>query len=252
MFNSTKDNLFSRLYPLTKFFFVITVVYFSIIFDYRATVLVIVPLCLFISLLAGCLKSYLKKFIVGIALFVLFIILFQILLQQTGSDVLVDFKFVRITSTALENGFNKARFIIAMVATFLLYFETTSIEELMIALQQTKVSPIVTYIVLSAVQLIPEMGKKSQIIMQAQQARGIETTGSIRRRMKAFFPSIGPLLISSITDIQEKSYTLEVRGFTADCPKTTIKALEKRTIDYLLLAIMVLLIIVVSVYRFIV
>ena len=74
--------------------------------------------------------------------------------------------------------------------------------------------------------------------MQAQQARGIETQGSLMRRLKAFFPSLGPLIISSIADIEDRSITLEVRGFSSENKKTHLKEIRRGHLDLFVVIIL--------------
>lgn len=42
-------------------------------------------------------------------------------------------------------------------------------------------------------------------------------------RAKAFFPSVGPLLLNSLVNAEERAITLEARAFSAPCKKTSLK-----------------------------
>ena len=64
------------------------------------------------------------------------------------------------------------------------------------------------------------MSSSSKLIMNAQQARGIETQGNMLVRAKAFFPMIVPLVVGSIMNTEERVLTLESKGFDVDCAKT--------------------------------
>ena len=59
------------------------------------------------------------------------------------------------------------------------------------------------------------------VIKNAQNARGLETEGSVMKRIKAFVPLIGPVIMSSLIDVQERGMTLELRGFTIKNTKKT-------------------------------
>src|SRR5690606_13692779 len=132
-----------------------------------------------------------------------------------------DFGFFKITEAGLAAGLRKTKLIVAIVSTLILFFSTTDLEDLMIALQAMNVSHVATFVMMSTMQMIPEMISKSKTIMAAQQARGIETEGNLLLRAKAFFPSLGPLIISAVTEIEDKTITLEVRGFSTENKKTT-------------------------------
>lgn len=193
-----------------------------------------VPLTLFLALFSGNFLGFIKKFIGALLLFVIFVFIFKIMLDKSDSQIIFQWQFVIIRIQGLIDGLNQTSVLVVMAAVVLLFFETTEIEDLMISLQQRKVSHVVSYIVLSSLQMIPDMVKRSKVIMQAQQARGIETEGNIFLRIRAFFPSLGPLIISSISELEERAITLEVRGFSASVEKTFLKDVRSRSIDTIL------------------
>ena len=57
------------------------------------------------------------------------------------------------------------------------------------------------------------MQRRIAIIEQSQHARGLETGGGLISRARAFLPLLGPVVLSSLTDSQERGMTLETRGF---------------------------------------
>ena len=122
----------------------------------------------------------------------------------------------------------------------------------MIALQAMNVSHVATFVMMSTMQMIPEMISKSKTIMAAQQARGIETEGNLLLRAKAFFPSLGPLIISAVTEIEDKTITLEVRGFSTENKKTTLKDLSKRPMDRALEIGALVVFVVLLIWRFVI
>ena len=85
----------------------------------------------------------------------------------------------------------------------------------------------VVYVFLSSMQMIGVLNNKSKTIMNAQRARGVETEGNIFVRAKAFFPTMVPLVLSSITDMEERVLTMESKGFNAPCQKTHLLVLHK-------------------------
>lgn len=193
-----------------------------------------VPLTLFLALFSGSFISFVKKFIGALLLFVIFVFLFKIMLDKSDSQIIFQWQFIIVRIQGLIDGLNQTSVLVVMAAVVLLFFETTEVEDLMISLQQRKVSHVVSYIVLSTLQMIPDMVKRSKVILQAQQARGIETEGSMYLRLRAFFPSLGPLIISSISELEERAITLEVRGFSASVEKTFLKDIRSRNIDTIL------------------
>jgi energy-coupling factor transport system permease protein len=239
-----KKGPLSKLYPLTKLVFLFCAIVLAVVFDWRFGYLVMVPLTLFLAIFSGNFFGFIKKFVGALLLFVIFVFLFKIMLDKSDSQILFQWQFIVIRIQGLIDGLNQTSVLVVMAAVVLLFFETTEVEDLMISLQQKKVSHVVSYIVLSTLQMIPDMVKRSKVIMQAQQARGIETEGNIYLRMRAFFPSLGPLIISSISELEERAITLEVRGFSASVEKTFLKDIQSSNIDRILSVIFILISIV--------
>ncbi len=60
-------------------------------------------------------------------------------------------------------------------------------------------------------------------ITEAQRARGLDTQGSIRRRVQGLIPLAGPLVIGALTDVEEQTMALEARAFTAPGRRTVLR-----------------------------
>ena len=57
------------------------------------------------------------------------------------------------------------------------------------------------------------MVERANIIASAQRARGLDTEGSVRARLRGLLPLAGPVVLSSLTEVEERSLALEVRAF---------------------------------------
>lgn len=84
----------------------------------------------------------------------------------------------------------------------------------------------VSYIVLASFQTITDLKKNTAQIMESQKARGIETEGSVIRRIKAFFPILGPLVLGAISSTEEKSIAMDARAFSVKCSHTFLRELR--------------------------
>ncbi|MEJ8751489.1 energy-coupling factor transporter transmembrane component T [Lagierella sp. ICN-221743] len=193
------------------------------------------PLCLILSCIDKKFKPYAKKLSITLFFVLLIMFLFQLFIDKSEGFVYLDLGFIRVTKLGIINGLEQTKFILTLISLFLLFFETTNIEDLMLSLQEKKVSHVTSYIIMAAMTMISEMIEKSSKIIQAQEARGIETKDSIKNRAKAFFPSLGPLIISSLSEIDEKTITLEARGFSSDNEKTCLKEIKKEVPSGLIL-----------------
>ena len=116
--------------------------------------------------------------------------------------------------------------ILSVVGSFLLLSLTVRPDRLMVALQQSGVPNALTYIILTTLQIAPRFQAKAYTVMDAQRARGLETEGSLRRRVLALIPLAVPLVLGSIVDIEERAIALEARAFSRSGPKTSLLQLE--------------------------
>jgi energy-coupling factor transport system permease protein len=113
-----------------------------------------------------------------------------------------------------------ARIACLVGATFLFSF-TTRPADITEALLQRGLSPRMGYVLLSALQIIPQTLEMAGRIQDAQRARGLETEGSLLVRARAYIPLMLPLVLSSLVATQERAMALEVRGFGLPVKRVT-------------------------------
>ena len=113
----------------------------------------------------------------------------------------------------------------ATLAASLLLVLSTHPAHLVQALAETGLPHGLAYLLGSPQLLLPQMIARAQAIQAVQQARGLETTGNVLQRMRALFPLAAPLIFSALVDVEERSLALEVRGFSAPNPKTSLNEL---------------------------
>ena len=139
-----------------------------------------------------------------------------------GRDVL--FQLGPITATAEGFGFaleTLAR-IGAISGAITLFYLTTPPSELVLDLERRGVSPRVPFVALASVQTVPALVERAATITAAQRARGLDTEGSIWRRLRGILPLAGPVLLGSITEVEERTMALEARGFTRPGRRTLL------------------------------
>lgn len=130
-----------------------------------------------------------------------------------GEQVL--FRIGPITATgeglalALEIGVR----ILALSGALTLFYLTTRPADLVIDLERRGVSPRVGFVANASVQTVPAMVERAGQITAAQRARGLDTEGSIWRRLRGIVPLVGPVILGSIAEVEERSMALEARGF---------------------------------------
>jgi energy-coupling factor transport system permease protein len=91
---------------------------------------------------------------------------------------------------------------------------TTDPSALVFDLERRGVSPRFAFVANATLQAVPTMVERAGIIQAAQRARGLDTEGSLRARLRGLMPLVGPVILSSLTEVEERSLALEVRAFS--------------------------------------
>ena len=81
-------------------------------------------------------------------------------------------------------------------------------------LERRGVSARVAFVVSASVRTVPAIVERAAQIADAQRARGLDTEGSLWRRFRGLVPLVGPVLLGSIGEVEERAMALEARGFS--------------------------------------
>ncbi|MER2063759.1 MAG: energy-coupling factor transporter transmembrane component T [Alkalibacterium sp.] len=139
--------------------------------------------------------------------------------------------------------------VLVMIGAFSVLILTTSTDEMVERLIKKGMSPKIGHVILSVLQLIPQMRATMGKITDAQRSRGMETEGSLMTRVKAFFPLIGPVVLNSLNETKERSIALEMRGFDSSVKKTFLNEEKQYPYNKLLAGILIGVVILAIVWR---
>ncbi len=182
------------------------------------------------GLASGLGRTYLRRVFWGTLPIVASIVLVNGFFLPGARDVLLALGPFNLTREGLELAAPTAGRVVAAIAVTLAFLTTTRPDDLMEALIERGVSPKLAFVVLSTIQTIPRMLDKAARILDAQQARGLPTSGSATVRARAIVPLVGPLIIGSLIDVRERALALEARAFGAAHERTAYRVLvEDRT-----------------------
>jgi energy-coupling factor transport system permease protein len=81
-------------------------------------------------------------------------------------------------------------------------------------LERRGVPPRFAFVALATVEAVPTLVERAATISESQRARGLDTEGSLRTRLAGVLPLVGPAVITSLTDVEERSLALESRAFS--------------------------------------
>ena len=90
---------------------------------------------------------------------------------------------------------------------------TTEPHAFVVDLERRGLSPRVAFAAAATLETIPLMVERALAIQAAQRARGLDTEGSLGARIGGVMPLVGPVILSSLTEVEERSLALEVRAF---------------------------------------
>lgn len=90
---------------------------------------------------------------------------------------------------------------------------TTEPRSFVLDLERRGLSPRFAFVALATLEAVPAMVERASVIASAQRARGLDTEGSVRARVRGLLPLVGPVILSSLTEVEERSLALEVRAF---------------------------------------
>jgi energy-coupling factor transport system permease protein len=103
--------------------------------------------------------------------------------------------------------------LLAISTSIGLFGLTTHPGAFVLDLERRRLSPRLAFIALNTIEAVPAMVERASVIQSAQRARGLDTEGSVRARVRGVLPLVGPVILSSLTEVEERSLALEVRAF---------------------------------------
>jgi energy-coupling factor transport system permease protein len=139
-----------------------------------------------------------------------------------GRDVLFQVGPIRATAEGLGFALETLARIGAISGSITLFYLTTRVDALVADLERRGVSPRVAFVASASVQTVPALVERAGLITAAQRARGLDTEGSLWRRLRGVLPLAGPVLLGAVAEIEERTMALEARGFTRPGRRTLL------------------------------
>ena len=217
------------LNPLTNLYIILALAIISALFG-NGTAIICVLVMIGIAFAYRTGKEYLKLWVKMIFFVTVVCFIFQILFIP-GDTVIWKLWVFSITQEGLDKAVSLCSKILGIGSAAILSVKILNLNKLMAVLEKKGVSPTVSYVLMSTASIIPQMNKKMGTILEAQKSRGIEMESNLIVRAKAFFPSVGPLILNSIVSAEERAITLEARAFSAPCKKTTLHEIPDTVTD---------------------
>ena len=181
--------------------------------------LVILP-----AALAGSVRPLLRAILVltlpiGISVF-----LVNLLFFPGGSTVLLQVGPIAATAEGLGFAIEILARLLAIAGGITLFYLTTAPGDLTLDLERRGVSSRFAFVANASVQTVPAMVERAQAITAAQRARGLDTEGSVAARIRGIVPIVGPVILGSIGEVEQRTMALEARAFARPGRRTLLWA----------------------------
>ncbi|WP_136799246.1 energy-coupling factor transporter transmembrane component T family protein [Desulfosediminicola ganghwensis] len=175
---------------------------------------------------AGVLKGAWRTFVRIFLPLLLFMIPIHSVLYPGNQTILLHFYGLNIYQEGLMYAFNTLLQLAAVLTASLLFVFTTHPADLITAISHSGKSPTLAYLLGSPLLMMSAMQERVATIQAAQRARGLNTGGNFIRRIYSLAPLVVPLVVGAIVEIEQRAIALEVRGFKATTPRTSIRILD--------------------------
>ena len=124
---------------------------------------------------------------------------------------------------ALRYGLGMALRLETFLSTGFLFLATTTIEEFAFALSRLGVPYRAGFVLTLAFRLVPVFLDAALTVRDAQRCRGLDfTTGNVAQRLARYVPVMVPVFIGGLRRADQMAFALEVRGFSAGRPRTSL------------------------------
>ena len=218
-----------RRNPVTKLLAVLWVVLAAFLLPPPALV-ALVALVAVVAASVGLLRAVIRSLRIPAVLFAS-ILLVNAFFYPGAREVVAGLGPLAITREGLTFGLVSAGRLLVAFSASITFLYTTLADDLLEALVERGVSHRIAFVVLSSVQMVPRLQSRAAAILEAQQARGLDTGGSLTKRAQALVPLAGPLLLGSLIDVRERTFALEARAFGARPHRTAYRVVTDPPVD---------------------
>jgi len=233
--------------PRIKFLFVTVLFVMAILFTQLIALIVLFFIPLPFVFIAKVNRQWLRS-LRGAALLAVFIFatnfIFGFLYPTSFNEVTPPVDTLPEYLIILERSAAMTLRFVVLIASFSVFFLTTSPDHLGLALQQSHIPYEFCFAFTTAVRFVPVLADEAQTIMDAQKARGLELErGNLLKRVRNYIPILIPLIVNAIRRSLELAESMESRAWGATAKRSNLYALKLKKADYILVVISVLMLV---------
>jgi energy-coupling factor transport system permease protein len=153
------------------------------------------------------------------------IVLVNTFIYPGATDVITTVGPFTPTWTGLTVALQTMLRVVAFALSVAVFALTTPTDDLLSDLERRGLGRRGVFVIGAAIATVPRMIERAGEIIDAQRARGLDTEGSPRRRVRGVVPLAGPMISSALGEVEERTMALEARAFSAPGRRTVIRTL---------------------------
>lgn len=216
-----KNSFLNKRMPQTKFLYIFVALFLPVLSGNGYTAVFFIIISCILLMTSNVMRKTLPLLgFSGIILITVFVI--QGMFYHKNTNIFFQIGFLHFYKEGVYFALGIIRNVLNILLSFCVFVLTTKPSDMIESLIKKGFSPRFGYVILSVFLIIPQMTETMQTITDAQRSRGMETKGNLWIRIKAFFPLIMPVVMSSLMNTKERALALEVRGFNANTKRTFI------------------------------
>jgi energy-coupling factor transport system permease protein len=244
-FYRKRNSIIHALNPFTK----LTLVFSLILCGLTGTGLWTASMLIGVVLIPLALASKLLREYLVVALKLIlptagFMFIMQSIFIPGGTTEIFRIWIFSIELETVQKSYLIASRIFLVISAFSLLLLTTHPSELMSDLTRRGLPGQFAYVIISTLQIIPQMQAKAQTILSAQRSRGLDTESTFIKRVGSLLPLVGPLVFGSLVEVEERAIAIEARGFTSTHKKTSLHEIPDTKTDKNIRWILVALVVI--------
>ncbi len=153
------------------------------------------------------------------------ILLVNTFLFPGATDVLFRAGPFTATGTGLTAALQATLRVVAFALSVTLFSLTTATNDLLTELERRGVGKRLVFVIGAAIATIPRMARQAAEITESQRSRGLDTQGSVVRRVRGIVPLAGPMIAGALAEVEERTMALEARAFSSPTRRTLLRSL---------------------------
>lgn len=231
-----KDTIIHKLDPRTKILILLVSFFLFLKAENILEVSVIFSFLIVFGLLSGMLSNIVKLRFIITGIFVFSLVSWAFFYPSHTH------RFFGLTQEGAIFGFLRGIKLIGMVASGIFFLSTTSIEEISLGLVRLGIPYSVSFVLSTALRLVPTFIGTGATVIEAQRSRGLDLdSGNIWQKAKKHVPLLVPIFLLAIRNTDQLAVALESRGFGGRGNRTYYLKIGFKKPDYIFILITVFL-----------